>query len=107
MPNSQFKSPATLRADGTIQVTGTLAVAEPAGDVEFRFMIVQNDVVVEGRGTGRGAGGSWSGTTTPGQAQLDAGPALAVGLAFLSRKEPGRGLGYETLTWSEQIELER
>jgi hypothetical protein len=105
MPFSQFNSPATLRADGTVQVTGPFTVAEPVQDVEFRFMIVQNDVVVEGRGRGRGGSGGWSGETDRGQGRLEEGPALAIGLALLARKRPGRG--YETFTWSGQIELKR
>jgi len=105
MPNSQFDRRATLQSDGTVQVTGTLTVAEPIEDVEFRFMLVQDNVVVTG--TGHGMGGGWSGATAPGQGPLDTGPVLAIGLAVLARKEPGGGLGYETFTWSEQIELER
>jgi hypothetical protein len=106
MPNSQFNSPARLRADGTVQVTGTVRATEPAEDVEFRFLIVQNDVVVDGTGQGRGGGG-WSGTTHPDQEELHPGPVLAIGLALLPNKQRGRGLGFETFTWSEQIELKR
>ena len=103
MPNSKFESPGTLQADGAIQVRGRLTVDPPASgsDVEFRFMIVQGDVVVEG--TGRGEGLGWVGTTAPGQASLQVGTVLAIGLAVLARKELGRG--YETFTWSDQIDL--
>jgi hypothetical protein len=103
MPNSKFESPATLQADGTIQVGGRLTVDPSASgsDVEFRFMLVQGDLVVEGTGHGEGSG--WVGTTAPGQASLQAGTVLAIGLAVLAMKELGRG--YETFTWSEQIDL--
>jgi len=103
MPNSQFNNQATLQDDGTVHVTGTVTVAEPAEAIEFRFMLVQNDVVVTG--TGQAMGDGWMGTTAPGQGQLGAGPALAIGLAVLARTAPGGGLGYETFTWSDQIEL--
>jgi hypothetical protein len=105
MPHSQFDSPATLRGDGTVQVTGSFTLAEPVQDVEFRFMIVQNDEVAEGTGRGQGNSGRWAGQTGHGQQQLEEGTALAIGLALIARTEPGRG--YETFTWSGQIELKR
>lgn len=104
MPNSQFNSPMTVLADGTVRAIGTVSLTGRTQDVEIRFLIVQNDVVVEGRGQGLGGGG-WSGETDPGQERLEAGPALAIGLALLARKEPG--IGFETASWSAQIELER
>jgi hypothetical protein len=107
MPLSQFDSPATLLEDGTVRVSGPVTVTEPAQDVEFRFMIVQNGTVIEGKGMAPGGGGHWSGTAASDQGQLDAGPALAIGLAFRPMKGPGRGVGYRTFTWSEQIELKR
>jgi hypothetical protein len=103
MPNSQFNQQAALQADGTVRVTGTVTVAEPPEDLEFRFMLVQDDVVVTGTGNAMGEG--WMGTSVPGQQQLNPGPALAIGLVVLARKESGGGLGYETFTWSQQIEL--
>jgi hypothetical protein len=105
MPHSQFDSPAILRPDGSVQVTGSFTVTPPVQDVEFRFMIVQNDEVAEGTGRGQGNSGRWSGETDRGQGRLEEGSALAIGLALLARTEPGRG--YETLTWSGQIELKR
>jgi hypothetical protein len=105
MPNSQFNSPATLRADGTIEVNGPLEVDPPARneDVEVRFMLVQDDAVVEG--TGRGQGSGWVGSTVPGTSSLEAGPVQAVGLFFHARTAPDPG--YETFTWSDSIALER
>jgi hypothetical protein len=105
MPNSQFDKSATLGADGSVHVTGKVAGVEQAQDVDFRFMIVQGDAVVEGRGRRVDGSAGWSGDTDPGQARLAAGPALAIGLAALARSDPAGGLGYETFTWSEQIEL--
>ncbi len=102
MPNSQFET-ARLRSDGTVHVTGTVEAVE-AGEVSFRFMVVQDDVVAEG--TGKQAGGQgWSGDTYPGQG-LHAGSVLAIGLAIVAKKAPGRGLGYETLTWADQLHMD-
>ncbi len=101
MPVSQFNSPATLDAEGVVHLNGSITGAGSAPNVEFRFMIVQNDVAVQGRGVGRGSG--WSGTTDRGGEQLEAGPALAIGLAVLARTQDTHG--YETFTWSSQIEL--
>jgi hypothetical protein len=102
MPNSQFET-ASLRPDGSVHVTGRVGAVE-AGEATFRFMVVQDDVVVEG--TGKQAGGQgWSGDADPGQGQLHAGPVLAIGLAIVAKKVPGRGLGYETLTWADQLDL--
>jgi hypothetical protein len=103
MANSQFNSPATLLPDGSVAVAGSLNVDDPASllsDVEFRFLIVQGDVVVQG--TGRGSDNGWSGTTEAGQAGLEEGDALAIGLAFAGRRDPA---GYETFSWADQIHL--
>lgn len=103
MPNSQFET-ARLRPNGTVHVTGGVEAVE-AGEATFRFMVVQDDVVVEG--TRKQAGGQgWFGDTDPGQGQLHAGPVLAIGLAIVAKKVPGRGLGYETLTWADRLNLE-
>jgi hypothetical protein len=102
MPASQFDNPAKLRPDGVVLVTGTFSVPNPDQEVESRFLIVQNEVAAEGKGSG--GGGTWAGKTDQGMAEFEAGQALAIGLAFHARKEPGRG--FETLTWSAQIELE-
>jgi hypothetical protein len=102
MANSQFNSPATLVSDGTVAVDGNLEV-DPAGllsDVEFRFLLVQGDVVVQGRG--QGTAGFWSGKTLAGQPPLQEGDALAIGLAFVGRRDPA---GYETFTWADRIRL--
>ena len=102
MANSQFNSPATLLADGSVAVEGGLEVDVTAAlsDVEFRFLLVQGDVVVQGRG--RGTAGFWSGTTLAGQPPLQEGDALAIGLAFVGRHTPA---GYEIFSWSDQIRL--
>jgi hypothetical protein len=102
MANSQF-STATLVADGTVAVDGTLEI-DPEGlltpEVEFRFLLVQGDVVVQGRG--RGTNGFWSGKTLLGQPTLQEGDALAIGLAFATRRDPP---GYESFTWADRIRL--
>lgn len=103
MANSQFNSPATLLSDGSVAVDGSLQGVDPAtalSDVEFRFLIVQGDVVVQGKG--RGSAGFWSGTAPAGQGDLEEGNALAIGLAYLSRRNPA---GYEIFSWSDQIRL--
>lgn len=102
MGHSQFTS-ATLRADGTLEVHGPLRVDPPARgeDVNFRFLIIQGSVVVEGEGMG--LAGSWHGTTTAQPGSLQAGAAQAVGVAIVGKKDPP---GFETLTWFEQVNLE-
>jgi hypothetical protein len=102
MANSQF-STATLVADGTVGVDGTLEIdAEGllSPEVEFRFLLVQGDVVVQGRG--RGQAGFWSGKTLLGQPPLQEGDAVAIGLAFAVRRDSP---GYETFTWVDRIRL--
>jgi hypothetical protein len=103
MGHSQFDTPATLGADSTIEVQGPLTVDPPARweDVAFRFLIVQGSVVVEGKGQGV-ADGRWRGTATARPGSLDAAAALAIGLATVVNKETP---GFETFTWSEQINL--
>ena len=102
MANSQFNSPATLLPDGSVAVEGSLEVDPAAmlGEVEFRFLLVQGDVVVRGRG--QGTAGIWQGTTLVGQPPLQEGNALAIGLAVLARSSPA---GYETFSWADQIRL--
>jgi hypothetical protein len=103
MANSQFNSPATLLPDGSVSVDGDLKI-DPEGllspEVEFRFLLAQGDVVV--RGGGRGTAGFWSGKTDAGQGDLEEGDALAIGLAFVARRDPP---GYETFTWADRIRL--
>jgi hypothetical protein len=103
MANSQFNSPATLVGDGTVAVEGGLGI-DPEGllspEVEFRFLLVQGDLVVQGRG--QGTAGGWRGKTLEGQPSLEEGDALAIGLAVATRQEPP---GYETFTWVDQIRL--
>lgn len=87
----------------SVAVDGSLQGVDPAtalSDVEFRFLIVQGDVVVQGKG--RGSVGFWSGTAPAGQGDLEEGNALAIGLAYLSRRNPA---GYEIFSWSNQIRL--
>jgi hypothetical protein len=102
MPASQFNSPATLVADGSVGVDGSLEADTTAilSDVEFRFLIVQGDVVVQGKG--RGTSGFWSGTAPAGQGTLQEGNALAIGLAFVGRRTPP---GFEIFSWSDSIRL--
>ena len=103
MPASQFNSPATMVADGTVAVEGSLDVDTTvmlSTEVEFRFLLVQGDVVVQGRG--RGTAGFWSGKTLLDQPPLQEGDALAIGLAFVARRDPA---GYETFSWADRIRL--
>jgi hypothetical protein len=75
MAASQFNSPATLLPDGSVTVEGSLD-NDPAAmlsDVEFRFLLVQGDVVVQGKG--RGSAGIWTGTAPAGQGTLSEGDA--------------------------------
>ena len=102
MAASQFNSPATLLPDGSVAVEGSLD-NDPAAmlsDVEFRFLLVQGDVVVQGNG--RGSAGVWSGTAPAGQGTLSEGNAVAIGLAFVARRNPP---GYEIFSWSDLIRL--
>lgn len=106
MPASQFDSPGTIRPNGRVHLTGTVNLDEPGKDVEVRFLIVQGDLVVEGRGRGEGGGPRWSGRTEEDSGQLQEGSALAIGLGLVSR-DSKPGVGFQTVTWSAQIELER
>ena len=102
MAASQFNT-ATLLTDGSVEVDGPLDVdlaVTVSSEVEFRFLLVQGDVVVRGRG--RGTAGIWQGTTLVGQPPLQEGNALAIGLAVLARSSPA---GYETFSWADQIRL--
>ena len=102
MAASQFNSPATLLPDGSVTVEGSLD-NDPAAmlsDVEFRFLLVQGDVVVQGRG--RGSAGVWTGTAPAGQGPLSEGNAVAIGLAFVARRTPP---GFELFSWSDLIRL--
>ena len=102
MAASQFNSPATLLEDGSVSVEGSLEndPAAALSDVEFRFLLVQGDVVVQGKG--RGSAGIWTGTAPAGQGPLEEGNALAIGLAFVAKREPP---GFEIFSWSDQIRL--
>jgi hypothetical protein len=102
MAASQFNT-ATLLTDGSVEVDGPLDVdlaVTVSSEVEFRFLLVQGDVVVQGRG--RGTAGFWSGKTLLGEPPLKEGNALAIGLAFVGTRTPP---GYETFGWSENIRL--
>jgi hypothetical protein len=104
MPASQF-STARREPDGRIHVSGGQVVSPEASapEVEYRFLLVQGDTVV--KGTGKGEGSGWQGQTDQPQSSLEPGPVLAIGLAIQARTDT-TGPGYETLTWSEQIELQ-
>jgi hypothetical protein len=106
MPNSQFNSPGRIRSDGTVELSGTVNLSEPGKAPEIRFLIVQDDLVVEGRGSGESGGENWSGTTVAECEQLQEGPAMAIGLGLVSR-DAKPGVGFQTVTWSAQIQLER
>jgi hypothetical protein len=106
MPLSQFNSPGKIRPDGTVELSGTVNLIEPGKVPEIRFLIVQDDLVAEGRGEGESDGESWSGTTVAECEQLQEGPAMAIGLGLVSR-DAKPGVGFQTVTWSAQIELQR
>lgn len=102
MAASQFDSPATLKPDGTVTVSGGLADSLAAlPDVEVRFVLVQGDVVIQG--SGRGSNDRWEGAAPAGQGTLQAGSVMAVGLAFGATLTPQPG--FLTTPWSEQIDL--
>jgi hypothetical protein len=103
MPNSQFNSRATLQSDGRIVVTGTQQVQPPASapEVRYHFILVQEDVVAKGTGTGHG--GTWTGMTDPNQPRLQLGRVLALGLGVLATTAPSQG--FLTFNWSDEIEL--
>jgi len=84
MSHSQFDSPATLHANGTVHVSGPLTVDPPATweDVAFRFLIVQDNVVVKGEGQGESPK-SWRGTAAAGS--LKAGAANVIGLVVVAK----------------------
>jgi hypothetical protein len=102
MPASQFNSQARqLEFDGRTRVGGPQNFSFPTEEVEYRFLLVQGDVVVKGSGTGSGS--TWDGTTYPDQPLLQEGPALAIGLAFVV--ENLNAPGFTTFSWSEQLEV--
>jgi hypothetical protein len=98
---SQFADQAVQQADGKVNVSGSQDQF-PAGVVEYRFLLIQDGVIVTGSGTGEG--GVWTGTTNPGgQKQLQEGPVLGVGLAIAV--DTGNSPGFSTFSWAEQLEL--
>lgn len=99
-------SPGKIRPDGTVLLTGTAGLAEPGKEAEIRFLIVQKDLVVEGRGRAESGSESWSGRSDAKDRQLEEGPAPAIGLGLVSR-DSKPGVGFQTVTWSAQIELQR
>jgi hypothetical protein len=102
MAASQFDSPATLKPDGTVAVSGGLddsLAALPA--VEVRFLLVQGDIVIQG--SGQGSNDRWEGVAPSGQGTLQAGSVVAVGLAFGAALTPQPG--FLSTPWSEQIDL--
>jgi hypothetical protein len=98
---SQFDPQAFQLQDGRTRVSGSQKFHPFTGQVEYRFLLVQDRVVVKGSGTGSDP--SWSGTTFPGENRLQKGSALAVGLAFLVEDE--QSPGFTTFTWSDQVEV--
>jgi hypothetical protein len=107
MAASQFDTPADLRRDGVIvkgphEVETTEAGSEPK--VEYRFFLVQGDVVAKGSGQGWGTK-EWHGSTDEGHERLHEGSVLAIGLGIITgMTDPP---GFTTFSWSEQIELKR
>jgi hypothetical protein len=102
MAASQFNSQANqLKFDGRTRVGGPQSFGPFTEEVEYRFLLIQGDVVVKGSGTG--SGGTWDGTTYPDQPPLQEGPALAIGLAFVV--ENLNAPGFTTFSWSEQLEV--
>lgn len=105
MAASQFNSPAQLMSDGRTRVEGPQDFTMASGlapKVEYRFLLVQGDVVVKGSGEGWGSA-QWFGFTDEGEDKLRIGSVLAVGLAVITSKEDPPG--FTTFSWSEQIEL--
>jgi hypothetical protein len=103
MGASQFDRTVTqlTTVDGLTRVGGPQTFPFPVETVEYRFLLVQGDVVVKGTGTGQGS--TWSGTTDPHQELLQEGPVLGVGLAIAVRS--GGSPGFETFNWAEQVQL--
>jgi hypothetical protein len=98
---SQFADQAIQQADGRIKVSGSQRQF-PAGVVEYRFLLVQNGVIVTGSGTGEDS--VWTGTTDPGgEKRLQEGPVLGVGLAI--GVDTSDSPGFSTFSWAEQLEL--
>ena len=106
MAASQFDSPALLQTDGRIRVEGPQDFTMASGlvpKVEYRFLLVQGDVVVKGSGENWGSA-QWFGFTDEGEMKkLQKGAVLAVGLAVTTSTEDPPG--FTTFSWSEQIEL--
>jgi hypothetical protein len=97
---SQFANQAVQQADGRINVSGSQRQF-PAGVVEYRFLLLQDGVIVKGSGTGEDD--AWTGTTDPGQKRLQEGPVLGVGLAI--GVDTSDSPGFSTFSWAEQLEL--
>jgi hypothetical protein len=98
---SQFDNRAFQLADGRTRVSGPQRFEFPVEVVEYRFLLIQGDVVVKGFGTGRDR--TWTGTTDPDQERLQEGPALGVGLAIVA--DTGNSPGFSTFSWSEQLQV--
>ena len=101
MGASQFDRRAFQLEDGLTRVHGPQHFEFPIEVVEYRFLLIQGDVVVKGAGTGQGS--TWSGTTDPHQERLQDGPVLGVGLAIVV--DTGNRPGFSTFSWSEQLQL--
>ena len=103
MGASQFDNTVTqlTTVDGLTRVGGDQNFPFPVEEVEYRFLLIQGDVVVKGSGTGQGS--RWSGVTDPHQEPLQEGPVVGVGLAIVVKT--GASPGFETLSWAEQVQL--
>ena len=106
MPFSKFNSPATLQDGGQVVVlTGPLTRAAGEGLVELHLLVVQfgddGEPAAIARGEGQGLV-DWFGSAAATLGQLTVGKALASGLAISIRDNPP---GFETFSWSQEIEL--
>jgi hypothetical protein len=102
MPFSKFDS--VQVAGGNVFVGGPFdfGADEPSTNVPaLHFVLIQDDVVVEGTGQVSGRG-RWDGQAVAGN--LDARDALGFGMAVLIRR-PGDGThpSVETFNWTEAV----
>ncbi len=104
---SQFNREATYR-DDKVTVSGSIQpLVDDAGQplrrehpIHFHFLLVRDGVLITGHTTGIGIG--WSGESEPVKG-LEAGPALAIGLAI--QPSPGPQPAFETFSWCDEVEL--
>jgi hypothetical protein len=92
---------ATLRPDGTVEVTGpfTRDPDEPPKPALVAFYLEQDSTKIDGEGRWLPTESGWTGTAGPG---LKAGPAQATALAVIARDDPP---GFVTFSWSQQVDI--